>query len=246
MKHILSKNQISIRKRILEISHEKHLSHLGSCFSTVDLVYGVYTVKQKNDRFILSNGHSGVALYAVLEHKHLITPKDTDSFHLHPDRNVKKSIDVSSGSLGQGLPIAIGMALADKKKKVYCIISDGESAEGSVWEALRIIADNKVNNIVVLVNANGFTAYDKINVNTLFKRMKSFGINTKRIKDSTEKNILAALRGAKASKTASLLFFDTNAEQLPFLKGVDAHYHVMSEEEYMLAMKIMNTAKGAK
>ena len=74
-----------------------------------------------------------------------------DGLHLHPDRSLEKGIKVSTGSLGQGFPIALGMAIADPKRNIYCMISDGECAEGSIWESLRILVDQKVKNSEVFV-----------------------------------------------------------------------------------------------
>src|SRR3989338_1534763 len=137
----LTFEQKQTRKRILEISYFSKFSHLGSCFSAVDLINAVYMIKKKEEKFILSNGHAGVALYAILEKNGLVDRASVEKLYIHPDRNPRLSIDVSTGSLGHGLPIAVGMALADRTKSVYCIISDGEISEGSIWEAFRIASE---------------------------------------------------------------------------------------------------------
>ena len=122
----------------------------------MDLIDAVYRVKRPDERFVLSNGHAGIALYVVLEKHGLLTQGQTERLHIHPDRNPRLGIDVSTGSLGQGLPIALGMALADPTRNVYVLVSDGECAEGSVWEALRIAVDRDVKNLRIIVNANGW------------------------------------------------------------------------------------------
>ena len=139
--------QKQTRKRILEISHASKLSHLGSCLSAVDLIDAVYQVKERKEKFVLSNGHAGVALYVILEKHGLVDGQSLERLHVHPDRNPDLSIDVSTGSLGHGLPIAVGMALADRKRFVYCTISDAETNEGSIWEALRIASEQKLVNL---------------------------------------------------------------------------------------------------
>src|SRR6266498_2327336 len=129
-----SREQKKLRKRILEISHDLHFSHLGSCLSAVDLIDAIYSIKKSKDKFILSNGHAAVAWYVVLEKYGYIKDKQFyKKLHIHPDRNPKVDIHVSTGSLGQGLPIALGMALSDRKTTIYCMLSDGECAEGSIW-----------------------------------------------------------------------------------------------------------------
>ena len=112
----LTPEQKTTRRRILEISHEKNLSHIGSCFCSVDLINAVYKVKNKEEKFILSNGHAGIALYVILEKNGFLKNSDIEKLNVHPDRNPKFGIDVSTGSLGQGLPIALGMAISDKNK----------------------------------------------------------------------------------------------------------------------------------
>src|SRR4030043_2429477 len=171
----LTKDQKETRKRILEISYKRKLSHIGSCISCVDLIHAVYNIKKKEDKFVLSNGHAGVALYTVLEKFGYINKEVSENLHVHPDRNSKYGIDVSTGSLGQGLPIAVGLALSDRYRNVYCVISDGECTEGSIWEALRIISENKISNIKILLNANGWGAYGKVNLDSLLKRLEGFG-----------------------------------------------------------------------
>ena len=175
----LKPNQKYLRRRILEISHQAHTSHIGSCMSAIDLIEAVYDVKEKDERFILSNGHAGVALYVVLEKKGLFNKPSLEKFHVHPDRNAKLGIDVSTGSLGQGLPIAVGMALADQRRKVFVMVSDGECSEGSIWEALRVAEEKRLANLYIIINANGWGAYDPISVSDLIRRLKGFCSNLK-------------------------------------------------------------------
>jgi transketolase len=85
----LTENQKKLRRRILDISHNAKASHIGSCLSVIDLVDGVYGVKRKDDRFILSNGHAAVALYVVLEKLGIIKVANLEDFHVHPDRNLE-------------------------------------------------------------------------------------------------------------------------------------------------------------
>jgi transketolase len=205
----LTPEQKKLRIKILELSYKFKFSHLGSCLSSVDLIDAVYKHKNTNEKFILSNGHAGIALYAVLEkYGYFKNSKDIRSQNIHPDRNIKYGIDVSTGSLGQGLPIALGMALADRKKNVYCMISDGECAEGSIWEALRIASENKTYNLKIILNANGWGAYDKIKLPLLIKRLKGFGYSIKIIYGHNSKMILSTLK--KRTKKNLSIFFSFN------------------------------------
>ena len=235
----LTKDQKKTRLKILEISHGSHLSHLGSCLSAIDLIDAIYKTKKKNEKFILSNGHAGIALYTILGKNGLMkNPDILKKLHVHPDRNPAIGIDVSTGSLGQGLSIALGIAFANRKQNVYCMISDGECTEGSVWEVIRIASDKKINNLKIILNANGWGAYDSIDLSTLLKRLKAFGCKIIKVNGHDENAILKALTISTHSKPI-LIFAKTNVEQLPFLKGQDAHYYIMKDADYTQAQKLL-------
>ena len=198
---------VNLKKRILEIAYKHKLSHLGSYLSAVGIIDEIYNSKNKEDIFILSSGHAALALYVVLEK---YEDKNAEELFLkhggHPHRDEDNGIYCSTGSLGLGITVAVGRALANKNRKVHVLISDGESAEGSVWEALRFIQENNLTNIEVYVNVNGYAAYDKVDVKYLVDRLKVF--------------------------LPSINIRYTNVNQYPFLRGLNAHYHVMSEEDY--------------
>ena len=198
---------LKLKKRILEIAYKHKLSHLGSYLSAVGIINEIYKSKQPEDIFILSSGHAALALYVVLEK---YEGKNAEELFLkhggHPHRDEENGIYCSTGSLGLGITVAVGRALADKNRKVHVLISDGESAEGSVWEALRFIQESNLTNIEVYVNVNGYAAYDKVDIKYLVDRLKVF--------------------------LPSINIRYTNVNQYPFLRGLNAHYHVMSEEDY--------------
>ena len=204
-----------LKKRIIDISYDKKLSHLGSCLTAVDILDEIYSTKKPEEKAILSSGHAGLALYVVLEkYLGLNAEKIFDHHGVHPDRCEECHIDCSSGSLGNGLPIAVGMALANKDKDVYCLISDGECMEGSIWEALRIRAENKLDNLKVYVNYNGWGAYQEIEQYWLITRLRAFGVNLDDI-------------------------IQTNVKEFPFLKGQQGHYKAMDDKDYEQAKKIL-------
>jgi transketolase len=203
---------MNLKKKILDIAYKNKLSHLGSYFSSVDIIDSIYNKMTDNDIFILSSGHAAVALYACLEKHYNINAEELFLKHGgHPHRDEENKIHCSTGSLGLGITIAIGRAIADKTKKVYVLISDGECAEGSIWEALKTIYENKIDNIEVHVNVNGYAAYMEIDEAYLINRLKSF--------------------------LPSIQIHRTTVEHFSFLKGLNAHYHIMSEENYIQAIK---------
>ena len=198
---------VDLKKRILEIAYKHKLGHLGSYLSAAGIVDEIYENKDPDDIFILSSGHAALALYAALEK---YEGKNAEELFLkhggHPHRDEENGIYCSTGSLGLGITVAVGRALANKNRKVHVLISDGESAEGSVWEALRFIKESNLSNIEVYVNVNGYAAYDKVDVKYLVDRLKVF------------------------LPTINIRY--TSVNQYPFLRGLNAHYHVMSEEDY--------------
>ncbi len=162
-------------KRLIDITYQERLSHLSSTLSALPIIEEIYTRRKNDEVFILSNGHAGLALYVVLEHYYGVDPVELLHKHgIHPNRDLPNHLYCSTGSLGSGLPIAVGHALANPDKNVWCMISDGECAEGSIWESLRFIQDNNITNLHVYANINGMGAYDMIDTHQLSHRLQAF------------------------------------------------------------------------
>ena len=196
-----------IKKRLIDITYQEKLSHLSSCLSALPIIEEIYTLKKEDDIFILSNGHSGLALYCVLEAKYGINPIELLHKHgIHPGKDVANKLYCSTGSLGSGLPIAVGHALANRLRSVWCLISDGECAEGSIWESLAFIYKHRLDNLQVYVNINGMGAYDYIDTDNLKNRLKSFLPNI---------NIR-----------------ESSVPDYGFAKGLLSHYYVLKPEDY--------------
>jgi transketolase N-terminal domain/subunit len=209
---------LQLHKRLLKLLYDHNEEHVGSCFSCVDIIDQIFKNKSKNDIFILSNGHAAYALYCVLEkyYDHVDADELVRKHGGHPNLDKKNHIYCSTGSLGMGIMIGTGRAVADPSKTVHIMISDGESTEGSVWEALRYIEEKNVNNVEVYVNANGYACYDEMNVDYLERRCKAF--------------------------LPRINFYRTDMETcpFPFLVGIDAHYIKINDEQYRRAMEILN------
>tara|TARA_R100000008_G_C3573423_1_gene163695 strand:- start:405 stop:1037 length:633 start_codon:yes stop_codon:yes gene_type:complete len=203
---------ISLRERVLDIAYKNNLSHLGSYFSNLDIIDEIYSQMDENDIFILSCGHAALALYVALEKYYDLDAEQLFEKHGgHPHRDEENHIYCSTGSLGLGLLVAIGRALAKKDRTVHCLISDGECAEGSIWEGLRFIQEKNIKNIRVYVNINGYAAYDAVDKEWLTQRLHAF--------------------------YPDVIIVYTSVMQFPFLKGLNAHYHIMSKDDYEMAKK---------
>lgn len=152
-----------LHERIIEISKKHHLAHLGSNLTSVNIIDEIYSIKKPDEPFVLSMGHAGLSLYCILEKYYGF---DAEKLYLkhgtHPNRDLSDKIFCSTGSLGHGISIACGMALADRTKNVYCLISDGESFEGIVFESANVIRKYNVTNLKLYINWNKFSAYDSV------------------------------------------------------------------------------------
>lgn len=152
-----------LHNRIIEISKKLHLSHIGSCLTACDIINEIYITKKEDEKFILSNGHAGLGLYVILEKYYGLDAEKLFLKHgTHPHRDLLDHIYCTTGSLGMGLGVSVGMALADRTKDVYCLISDGELAEGMIWESSNVIRKYHVTNLKVYLNYNGWSAYDEV------------------------------------------------------------------------------------
>lgn len=198
--------------RCLELSFKHGLTHLSSVLTSVGIIDKLFLAKKPEDKFVLSNGHAFLALAVVLEKNGVADAEElVKRHHTHPNRDVDNQIWVSTGSLGQGVCAGVGLAIADKDRDVYIMLSDGECAEGSVWEALRIAGELRLENLKVVVNANGYSALGKVDVDLLDMRLQLF---------------------------YPTLVVRTDMFKYPdFLQGVGGHYHKMSDEDYQEAIK---------
>jgi len=213
--------ELKLQRRVLDIAYKHKLSHLGSYFSSLGIIDNIYgEMDRDKDIFILSSGHAAVALYAVIEKYYGIDAEQLFLKHGgHPHRDEENHLYCSTGSLGLGLTVAVGRAVANLDQTVYCLISDGECAEGSIWEALRYIHEHKVSNIKVFVNINGYAAYDAVDTKYLQRRLLAF---------------LPTINSEY-----------TNVNAFPFLRGLNAHYHVMSEDDVLIAVKQLEEREKA-
>jgi transketolase len=168
------------RRQIVQAVHDAGAGHIGGPFSAVDMLVALYFEILRvdpeapdwpdRDRFVLSKGHSAIGLYAVLALRGYFGLDELKTFdHLgsrlqgHPDMSVLNALDMSTGSLGQGISPAVGMAigarLQDKAFRTWVMLGDGECQEGQVWEAALVAARFKLDNLTVIIDANGLQQY---------------------------------------------------------------------------------------
>ena len=179
------------RKRILDLSQKVSALHIGgsfSCTEIMDLIFNILSNKNERNLFVLSKGHASILQYVILEYMDIIKKKDVENYctkngflGVHPDIG-NPGINASTGSLGHGLGMLAGIAIAEKntKNNIYSILSDGELQEGSTWEAIMLIPSLKLNNVIIFIDNNNLQSLEKTSKShpalyPIEEKFKSFG-----------------------------------------------------------------------
>jgi len=178
-----------LRKQIIKSSYEAGACHLGSALSCADLIEAIYYIKKQSETFLFAKASGVAALYCYLHPKK--AAKYLKEYPL-PDKRVP-GIEHSFGSLGHGIPVAVGVALANKKKRVYCLIGDADLQEGTFWESLLFASHHNLSNLVILVDRNNIQACGKtekiIKLNPLRNKIESFGCDVHIVNGHNRKEI---------------------------------------------------------
>ena len=268
-----------MRQIILEQSRRANVGHIGSCLCVVEILCALYDkvlsisspTDQDRDRLILSKGHAGLALYAALALKGWLTENDLNSFcgekslfGVHPE-SAAPGVDFSTGSLGHGLSIAAGAALAARLqgsgRRVFCLISDAECNEGSTWEAAMFSSHHRLGRLTAILDMNGQQAFgltrDVIDIPNLRERWEAFGWQV----EIVDGHSLAALSevlqqdappdGAPRMILARTVFgkgvsFMEKGLPSPHWQlrqhAINWHYLPINDQEYNLALSELETA----
>ncbi len=269
----LQKNAAHIRMGIIEAVHAAGAGHPGGSLSIADLLSFLYFSEMnvdpkdpKNpdrDRLVLSKGHAAPALYAALALKgyfpveDLKTLRQADS-HLqgHPDMKKTPGVDMTSGSLGQGISAACGMALCGKLDKkdyrVYAIVGDGESEEGQVWEAIMFAAHNKLDNLCIIIDYNGLqidgAIHEIVSPAPYEEKIKAFGCHAITVDAHDFSSIEAAFTEAKTvkGKPTVIVSKSIKGKGISYMENqVKWHGSAPNDEQYAQAMAELNAALAA-
>jgi transketolase len=264
----------NIRKRILRTVYTAKVGHLGGSLSAVEILTALYFEVLKlnpqepkwseRDIFILSKGHAAAGLYSVLTERGLLNEAEVvntfgriDSrFQVHPDAHKVDWVEIATGSLGQGLSIGIGAALAAKfsnlSNRVYVLLGDGECQEGQVWEAAMSAAHYHLDNIVAIVDYNQGQLSDRtekvINVAPLTEKWQSFGWQVVEVDGHSVPDLIAAFNWAKniKGKPVVIIANTLKAKGISFMEteGYQWHGKVPTEEEFTKAMAELEATGG--
>ena len=263
LKELANKVRLDI---IQEIYYAKS-GHPGGSLSVADILTVLYFNEMHidpekpedpaRDRLVLSKGHASSALYAVLcergyfPKENLVTFRNVNSIlQGHPDMSKVPGVDMSTGSLGQGLSVANGMAMASKMdqmgNRVYCILGDGEIQEGQIWEAAMASNKYKLDNLCVIVDNNNLQLSDSIenikdlNTEDIENKFKSFGFHTMTIDGNDVESIMSALSTAETvkGKPTCVIAKTIKGKGVSFMENnVSWHGKALSDEEYKKAVE---------
>lgn len=263
----LEKIANNVRIDILEEVYNAKSGHIGGAFSIADILTVLYfnemNIDAKSpdspdrDRLVLSKGHASAALYAVLAEKGYIDKEELKTFRNidsnlqgHPDMNKVPGVDMTTGSLGQGLSVANGMALSSKLDsrgyRVYCILGDGELQEGQIWEAAMTAEKYQLDNLCVIIDANELQLTDTtmnvkgINQNDIEQKFRAFGFQTVVIDGHNIESIIRALTIAEMTKgkPTAIICKTIKGKGVSFMENqIDWHGKAPNDEEYEIAIK---------
>ena len=259
----------NIRKSIVEMVYSAASGHPGGSLSGTDIFTALYfnelnindnNPKDENrDRVVLSKGHCSPALYSTLAEKGFFDKKDLNTFRKidsylqgHPDMKKVPGVDMTSGSLGQGLSIANGMALAgkldNKDYRVYCICGDGEIQEGQIWEAAMSSSHYKLDNLCVIVDNNNLqidgTIEEVMSSYPIEEKFRSFGFQIININGHDIEEIIKAFDVARniKEKPTCIIAKTIKGKGISFMENqVGWHGKAPNEEQYIQAMKELET-----
>ena len=264
----LKRIAVEVRKGIIEAVYNAKSGHPGGALSCADILTVLYfnqmNVDEKKpndpyrDRLVLSKGHACPALYSVLAQKGYFNKELLKTFRKigsdlkgHPDMKKVPGVDMTTGSLGQGISAAVGMAIASKMDKagckIYCILGDGEIEEGQVWEALTLASKNKLDNLCVILDNNNLQIDGEIEkvggMNNLTEKFLSFGFNVINVDGHNIDNLIDAFTTAKQTKgKPNVIIAKTiKGKGVSFMENQEGwHGKAPNEEEYNLAMEELN------
>lgn len=252
----------NMRKAVIHMTHYSKASHVGACLSVIDILYILYfkimkidpvnPMKVDRDKLILSKGHASAALYAALAERGYFPKEYLTKFYIdggilpgHLDIESVPGIEASAGSLGHGLSIGLGMAIANRQTqnsgKVYVILGDGECNEGSVWEAVMLASSLKINNLTVIVDFNKLQAFgrtnDIVNQKNLAKRWKAFGWDVHEV-DGHDLNQLENAFLAACDNPKVIIAHTIKGKGVSFMEDkLEWHYKSPNDEQLILALK---------
>lgn len=254
------------RKRIVRMIHDGKAGHPGGSLSVIDILTAIYEIdvnlnSEKRSKVVLSKGHSVPAQYAILCSNGIIEEDELSTFRKinsrlqgHPYTGTIPEVDATTGLLGQGLSIAVGMAIAKKNNKdehhVYAILGDGEMQEGQIWESLLQASHYKLDNLIAVIDYNKLSSYDNvnesINLEPLCEKIKEFNFHVIEIDGNNMEQIVNALNEAFTikEKPIAIIANTVKGKGISFMENNPKwHSGAISDEQYKIAIDELEMAE---
>ena len=246
---------LRFRRRILDISQQVGALHIGSAYSCTEIVDCIYYGLMRRlpdgkspDTFVMSKGHGCMIQYVILEEMGVLSRRDLDLYcksegrlGCHPDYG-NPGIEASTGSLGHGLSISVGMALAERGRKtggvIYAVLSDGEVQEGSTWEAIMMASSFGCSNLVAFVDNNDFQSLGRTSEThpsfyPLVEKFEAFGWECAEVDGHDSAAIFQAVTSRKGGKPFMVVGKTTKGKGISYMENVPIwHYRSPSKKEY--------------
>ncbi|HEX3542536.1 MAG TPA: transketolase [Acidimicrobiales bacterium] len=252
-----------VRRHVLDMTHRGNSSHVASALSITDILAVLYASVLRvqpsqpdwpgRDRFVLSKGHAGASVYATLAECGFFDVsrlddhcRDGSLLSGHVSHKGVPGVELSTGSLGHGLPICAGLALAakldDRSSRVFCLLSDGECDEGSVWEAALFAAHNRLSQLCAIIDYNGLqslgTTEDTIRLEPLAEKWRAFGWSAIEVDGHDHPQLRAVLPAIDPDKPSVVLAHTTKGKGVTFMENsVLWHYRSPQGEDYERACR---------
>jgi transketolase len=249
------------RRRILDISQQVQALHIGSAYSCTEIVDCIYYGLMREvtpggkspDTFLMSKGHGCMIQYVILEDKGILTREDLDAYctsggrlGVHPDYG-NPGIEAATGSLGHGLSMVVGMALAERGRKrdgvIYTVLSDGEVQEGSTWEATMMASSLRLTNVVAFIDNNDFQSLGRTSEThpsfyPLVDKYIAFGWETVEVDGHDSTALHDAVVHRRGDKPLMVIAKTTKGKGISYMENVPIwHYRSPNKEEYARAVK---------
>jgi transketolase len=257
---------LKYRRRILDISQQVSALHIGSAYSCTEIVDAIYHGLMRRDvmagpadTFLMSKGHGCMIQYVILEDLGVLSRADLDAYctpqgklGVHPDYG-NPGIVAATGSLGHGLSMSCGMALAEKGRKtdgtIYTVLSDGEVQEGSTWEAVMMASSLKLDNLVAVIDNNDFQSLGRTSEThpsfyPLAEKFRAFGWETAEVPGHDSGAIFEAISEREGGKPFMLVAKTTKGKGVSYMENVPIwHYRSPNKEEYRKAVEELEAVR---
>lgn len=247
------------KQRLLQMHHESGVGHLGGNLSALDLLLTLHhDVMTADDQFVLSKGHAAGAFYITLWTLGRLEDADLRTFHRddtrlsgHPPPQGIEEILFATGSLGHGLGLAAGLALGKRllgePGHVYCVTSDGEWNEGSMWESLIFSRHQRLTNLTLIIDLNGLqgfgTTQEVADLSPLAERFRAFGLRTSEVDGHNPLALATALRERSHDGPLAIVAKTVKGKGVSFMEHrMEWHYLPISAEQYQQAMREVGNA----